>query len=163
MRSVVLLRHGKSDRSTGVEDHERPLTMRGCRAAAAIGRFVSAAGQIPDLAVTSTAVRARETLRLAHEAGTWGCPTREDPRLYGASVADVLALIRREDVGVQRLLLVGHEPAWSATLTTLIGGGEFRMPTCAAGQVDFDVADWSGVEPGAGELAWFLPPRLIEG
>jgi len=161
VKSLILLRHGKSDRPAGMADHERPLAQRGRRAAEAMGRFVAAAGQVPDVAATSTAVRARDTLRIACEAGRWSCRVREDPALYDALPGAVLGVVRAEDAGTERLLLVGHEPTLSETLALLVGGGSLRFPTAAALLVELDVGAWDEVAPGTGELAWLLPPRLL--
>ena len=71
MKTLFLLRHGKSDWGHGVADHERPLTRRGEDAARRIGRLLAGIGQVPERVVSSTAVRARQTAQLAAEAGSW--------------------------------------------------------------------------------------------
>ena len=80
MRSLILFRHGKSDWDAPfASDHERPLTNRGKEAARLMGRFLQQTGQIPDLAVSSSAQRARDTQQLAARAGHWkstGCGMR---------------------------------------------------------------------------------------
>ncbi len=60
---------------------------------------------------------------------------------------------------VGRLALVGHEPVWSTTAGVLIGGGRVRMRTGSA--VAIDLTSWALAEPGRGELAWMLTPRLF--
>ena len=69
MKMVLLLRHGKSDWSTAVDDRERPLAKRGRRAARAIGEFLTRAGEAPDAIVASPARRAADTATLAAAAG----------------------------------------------------------------------------------------------
>ena len=141
----------------------RPLARRGRRAAAAVGRFLASTGQVPDLALTSPAVRATQTLELAMAAGGWTCAAREVPSFYGADAGSVLAEVRAapDDAGV--LLLVGHEPGWSEATALLIGGGRVRMPTAAVALVTVDVTRWRAVAPGAGELTWMVVPRLLPG
>ena len=56
-RMLLLLRHGKSDWSSNVDDRERPLAKRGRKAAQAIGRFLTEAGEAPDAVVASPARR----------------------------------------------------------------------------------------------------------
>ena len=66
MRTLLLLRHAKSDWDASyADDHERPLAKRGKKAAALIGRHLAATGQVPDRVVSSTAVRAADTVRRA--------------------------------------------------------------------------------------------------
>ena len=75
MKTLYMLRHGKSDWNNALPDHERTLAPRGIDAAQRIGRLLRDLDEVPDRIVASTAVRARETVRLAGEAGE--DPTRE--------------------------------------------------------------------------------------
>jgi phosphohistidine phosphatase len=162
VRALILLRHGKSDwEADYADDRARPLARRGRKAAKTIGRFLTKAGQVPDAAVTSPALRAEDTLRLAMKAGGWTCPVRTAAALYGAGVSGLLGEIRQEPDATALLLAVGHEPTWSDAITAFIGGGSVRLPTAALARVDFDVDRWEGIRPGTGELAWILPPRLL--
>ncbi|MGW3729375.1 SixA phosphatase family protein, partial [Streptomyces sp. NPDC000851] len=61
LRRLVVLRHAKSAWPLDVADHERPLAPRGRRDAPAAGRALAEADCLPDLALCSTAARARQT------------------------------------------------------------------------------------------------------
>ena len=162
MKRLILLRHAKSDWDAPYDaDHARPLASRGEHAAAAIGRALALARQIPDLAITSSARRARTTVDIAAAAGDWDCPIQATDDLYGASPGDAIRLVNRADDDVDRLLLAGHEPTWSHLAAILTGGGRFQMKTATALAVDFDIATWDRAEPGAGAAAWMLNPRLF--
>lgn len=128
-----------------------------------MGRFLVAAGWTPDRVVSSSAVRARTTAELASEAGGWEAETVLDPGLYGASVAAAVRCAAEQDDSIETLLLVGHEPTWSAAVTTLIGGGSVRMPTAAAAGLLFPGESWREVGPGRGELRFLVPPRALSG
>jgi phosphohistidine phosphatase len=160
--TLILLRHAKSDWHGGDPDRDRPLSPRGRRAAATIGRFLARLGELPDAALTSPATRARETLRLAMDAGGWTCPTRESERLYHDGVDGLLAEVNTEASSTRLLLAVGHEPTWSEAVAVLTGGTEVRMPTAAAACIDFGDTPWSQVGGGSGVLGWLVTPRLIE-
>lgn len=163
MKTVLLLRHGKSDWDADYgRDHERPLATRGTKDAKRMGRFLAAAGPLPDLCVTSTAVRARTTLALAHEAGGWSAPVVETDVLYGCSPHDVLRVITATDDGIDTLLLAGHEPTWSETVEDLMGGGTVRMPTAALACLDFNADAWQRVGWGRGVLRWLVIPRALK-
>ena len=74
MKSIILFRHGKSDWNANYDgDHNRPLARRGIKATKNMGRFLAERNQIPDLVISSTAVRARTSAELAMEAGNWNC------------------------------------------------------------------------------------------
>ena len=74
MKTLILFRHGKSDWNTDyAADHDRPLAKRGRNAAATMGAMLARIEQVSDRVLTSSAVRARETVELAAEAGGWKC------------------------------------------------------------------------------------------
>jgi phosphohistidine phosphatase len=126
-----------------------------------MGALLAQAGQIPDRVLTSSAVRALDTVRLAAEAGGWTCPVEVVPEFYGSSAPAVLARVRQEEDGASSLLLAGHEPTWSSLFLELTGG-LVRFPTAAMARIDVGTDSWSGVEAGRGMLVWFLTPRLIK-
>jgi phosphohistidine phosphatase len=109
-RTLLLLRHAKSDYPTGVADHERPLAPRGEREATLAGDWLRANAPAVDAVLCSTATRTRETL----------ARTRIDAavdyvdRLYDATPGAVIAEINRVDPEVETLLVVGHEPTMSS-------------------------------------------------
>jgi phosphohistidine phosphatase len=159
---LILLRHGKSDWQADYgDDRSRPLAQRGRKAAKRMGRFLSRAGQVPDAAITSPAVRADDTLRLAMEGGGWTCPVRMAPALYRGGVPGLFGEVRNEPATTDVLLAVGHEPTWSEAVAALIGGGEIRFPTGALARIDLDVDAWDEIAPGTGVLAWTIGPRLL--
>ena len=61
-RTLLLLRHAKSDYPAGVADHERPLAPRGIREAALAGNWLRAHAPGVDAVLCSTATRTRQTL-----------------------------------------------------------------------------------------------------
>lgn len=163
VRSLLMLRHAKSDwrLDSGVDDLGRPLAGRGRRAARAVGQALRAAEEVPDRALVSPARRAQETLVLAVRAGGWECDVEICEELYG-SPDDVLDAIRRRGRDARRLMVVGHQPTWSATASELANGATLRLPTASVLRLDFDVDDWQALQ-GEGHVAWLVTPRLLEG
>lgn len=163
LKTLLLLRHGKSDWDADYGgDHERPLTGRGRKDAARMGRFLAANGPLPDRCLTSTAVRARTTLDLAHAAGGWQAPVTPTADLYHAGRDAVLNIIRGVDDAIGTLLIAGHEPTLSETIEGLIGGGTVTMPTAALACVDLEVDAWGETGWGAGTLRWLVIPKALK-
>ena len=163
MRHLYLLRHAKSDWSGEFgSDRERDLTSRGRKAAATIGRFLTAVRQAPDAVLTSPAVRARRTVEIAAEAGEWGAPIATAERLYGGSADSLLEVVRGADDQAVRLLLAGHEPIWSESVGRFVGSGRVRMVTAAVARVDLPFHRWSETRFGYGTLAWLCTPKLLQ-
>jgi phosphohistidine phosphatase len=112
-RTLLLLRHAKSDYPEGATDHQRPLAPRGVREAGLAGDWLRARPQAVDAVLCSTATRTRETLARTRI----GAPVRFLDELYDATAGAVIAQLNRvEDLfgsPVRTLLVVGHEPAMS--------------------------------------------------
>ena len=161
MPTLLVLRHGKSDWDAeyGV-DAERPLAKRGRRAATTIGRHLAEVGPRPTLALTSPAVRARDTLERVLAAAGFDCPTRVVASFYGHGTDAVLDELRRLRGSPEVVIVVGHEPTWSDLIATLTGS-VVRFPTAALAQLDVDT-EWAQLGPDSAVLTWLVLPRDLE-
>jgi phosphohistidine phosphatase len=165
-RTLIVVRHAKSDWDAGAPDHERPLNARGRREAPELGRRLAAAGLRPDLVVCSDATRAQQTWQLA--ASAWPDPPalRVEGRLYDASRSEVLAVVNQTPDQVTTLACVGHEPTSSAFAGVLAGAAEPEaatllaagLKTACAAVLTFD-GSWSTLEPGTARLSAVVAPR----
>jgi len=168
MRSLWLLRHAKASRDEAyADDHARPLTPRGERAALQVAEHLGSAEGHPTLILCSTAARTRATLEplLARLEPT---PRVEiEPELYLASAGQLLARLTRVPAAEKRVLLVGHNPGLHELAVRLAARGEgaalarlrAKLPTAALVRLDLDVAQWREVAPGCGALAELRFPR----
>ncbi|MFD8305941.1 SixA phosphatase family protein [Streptomyces sp. NPDC059690] len=167
LRRLVVLRHAKSAWPAGVPDHERPLAPRGRRDAPAAGRALAEADCLPDLALCSTAVRARQTWELA--SAQWGTPppVRRDARLYAAEPADLLDAVHEVSPEVETLLLIGHNPALEELVLELAGDGlddaldevRAKFPTSAIAVLAWHGTTWRALAPGTALLTGMIVPR----
>ncbi|MFI6489015.1 SixA phosphatase family protein [Streptomyces sp. NPDC050564] len=167
LRRLVALRHAKSAWPAAVPDHERPLAPRGRRDAPAAGRALADADCLPDLALCSTAVRARQTWELAAEQ--WGTPptVRLDARLYGADVPELLEVLHEVPDQVRTLLLIGHNPGLEELVLELAGDGlddalaqvRQKFPTSAVAVLAWHGSSWRELAPGTALLTEMLVPR----
>ncbi len=159
---LFLMRHGKSDWSAGSgRDHERPLAQRGIQAVLRMGQCLSTGEQLPELIVSSTAVRARSTADLLVQGAQTSIPIEMSDAFYESTPERVLADIKKRKDDVSSLMIVGHEPTWSSLASQLIGGGELAFPTGAIARIDFDCERWTQVAKGRGVLKWLLQPKLF--
>lgn len=160
MTNLMLLRHAKSDWDAAyARDYDRPLNERGVRSAGAIGEFIAAYDLVPDLVLSSGAVRAANTARLAAAAGGWQTEIREVADLYGAGPEEVLAAVRAQ-TEAGRLLVVGHNPAMSLTVSRLTGGA-LGMPTAALACLSLPGAFPAEAAWGTAELQLYVTPRPL--
>ena len=156
MRTLILLRHGKSDWSGNEPDDLRPLAPRGRRQVPASGRWLAEnAGQI-DLAVVSPAARARETWDLAAAELAVPPPVRFDERVYAASTGSLLGLLRELPDAMSTVVLVGHNPGVEDLVADLTGRW-VPMPPSALAVIDVP-GPWSDAGSGAELRAHGRPP-----
>jgi phosphohistidine phosphatase len=138
---IWLLRHG--DAADGSPDSERPLTDKGRKQSRAAGAALKALGVKPHACLTSPKVRAADTARLA--CAELGVEPRHEPKLAGGPFdPPALAAGLGDDV-----LLVGHDPDFSAAVHNLTGA-----------QVRMRKGGLAGIEKG--ELIVLLRPKELK-
>ena len=162
-RTLVLLRHAKAEQRGWDNDHERELTGRGRRDAAAAGHWLVEHGIGVDEVLCSTSERTQQTTE-----GVWasGCPEGEvhlDRRIYLASPERLLEVIREADEDADVLMVVGHAPGIPSLAELLCDGegsveGHRKMaegfPTCAVAVLQY-AGRWSDLDFGEARLERF--------
>ncbi|MDQ1301006.1 MAG: phosphohistidine phosphatase [Chloroflexota bacterium] len=151
---IYFLRHGEADwPAWQAPDGERPLTDRGIKelriVAAGIADLKLEIGAI----LTSPLRRASQTAEIVAKA--LGMPTAIESALApGFTPALLLALIEKH--ASRELLLVGHEPDFSAAIRALTGG-DVKMA-----KAGFACVEIIYPQTTAGELIWLIPPKIFK-
>lgn len=165
-RELLILRHGKSDWSTGAAtDFERPLKKRGRRDAERMGRWLREQDLLPAHVVSSPARRARETVqRLCEAAGLEEAAVHWEPALYEADLERLLAALAASPAQARRVLLAGHNPELEELLRYLGGPGVARpqdgklLATATLAALTLP-DDWSRLAPGCARNIRITRPR----
>lgn len=135
--TLVLMRHGKSDWSGLEPDHERPLGKRGRRQAPEAGAWLAGHVHV-DLAVVSTAERARETWELVSGELPEPPDVRFDERVYGATAAHLLEIVHGFPEEAGTVVVVGHNPDLEDLVAQLTGAW-VALKTSSVAILDLDV------------------------
>jgi phosphohistidine phosphatase len=153
MKTLLVLRHAKSSwDNPALDDHERPLNVRGEEDAPRIGQLAREEGLAPELIVSSDAVRARLTAEAMADAT--GGRILLDPRLYHASATEILTALRSVvdeseessgENGVATVMIVGHNPGLEQLIALLTGQLE-SLPTAALAQIALPIERWSALD-----------------
>ena len=142
MKTLLVLRHAKSSwNDPALDDHERPLNKRGRRDAPRMGALVREYGLIPDVVISSDAVRARLTAEAVAEAARYAGEILLDPHLYLAGPADILSLLPTVQENAKTVMIVGHNPGLE-TLVEQLTGERQDLPTAALAQIDLPIDQW---------------------
>ena len=157
-RNLYFLRHGQAgDAETWQgDDFDRPLTDEGRERMKLEAEAIKLLDLGLDRIVTSPLVRARQTAAIVADALQMRDALIEDQRLGPGFGLDQLANVLRDRARTSALMLVGHEPSFSATVSRLIGGAAIDFKKGALARVY--LSDTSELE---GELMWLVPPRVI--
>jgi phosphohistidine phosphatase len=161
MKRLLLVRHAKSDWSDpSLPDHDRPLNKRGERDAPRMAALWAESLPVPDLIVSSTARRARQTATAFAKAWKKDPKTillRED--LYLASPRTWLKVVKSLPREAQFVALFGHNEGISEFVEELLGRDWESMPTCAGALVSMAIEEWADVSAGLGMLERYEYPK----
>jgi phosphohistidine phosphatase len=162
MRHLYLLRHAKSSwKDESLADFDRPLAGRGRRACDVIARFISTNGIELDLAISSTAVRARDTIEIVKQRARLKIEVRYDERIYEASMERLLEVISQTENDKKSIMLVGHNPGFEELLQSLTGTEE-TFPTAALAKINLKISKWSEPLTGKATMEWIVRPKELE-
>lgn len=171
MKRIHVLRHAKSDRGDpDLDDHDRPLSERGRRAADRLSRHCREAGVRPDVVVCSTALRARQTLRRLRPGLGPRARIVEDRSIYLGGVGAVLAAIRALDDAAETVMIVGHNPDLQSLILTLVAPRadavldrvRAKLPTCALATLECPADSWAKVARNSCRLTSLVTPRDLD-
>jgi phosphohistidine phosphatase len=142
MKTLLVLRHAKSSwNDPALDDHERPLNKRGRRDAPRMGELVREYGLIPDVVISSDAVRARLTAEAVAEEARYAGEILVDPRLYMARPADIVSLLPTVRENAETVMIVGHNPGLEKLVEQLTGERQ-DLPTAALAQIVLPIDQW---------------------
>ena len=160
-KRLILMRHAKSGWEHSLSDHERSLTPRGTRAAAAMGDWLKKNNYHVDQAYVSTARRTRETydyldLRLDKTK------IQYQDKLYLAPET-VLFDTLKQATG-SHVLIIAHNPGIAECANHLARTrpnhiGFEHYPSAATWVAEMDLKTWSTLTPHSGKTLDFCVPK----
>ena len=168
MKLLTLIRHAKACPPSPSQplDFLRPLSDRGLRDAALLGKHLKSAFNFaPDYLLVSPATRTRSTADLiAREADLPNSLIHLEPRLYEAPLSQFLEVLRALPDHVQHAACISHNPSTEALANWLCG--HLAIPKLRTGGVvllQLPLDSWSALQPGDALLLAHFFPSLIGG
>ena len=167
----MIFRHGHAQDYAPEGDIEgdfvRELQDKGKRNAQRVGVWMARNDLRPDYVISSPATRAKRTAeKSCKTAGLNSDIVLHDERIYGASVEDLLEVIRGVPNDAKRLLLVGHNPGLEGLVRKICRGAVPRtkkgaiLPPAALAYITFD-GDWDGLSKNSGECVELIRPKKL--
>ncbi len=172
MKTLGLFRHAKSDwHDPRARDFDRPLNPRGEKGAGLVGRHIFDHDVKWDKVIASPAVRVAETIELAAKAAGRPIAVNWDRRIYLASSATLLDLLREQKDDPVSVLMVGHNPGLEDVIFDLVPNDatsplrdvvELKFPTASFAVLELDIEHWSELKDRCGKLVHLIRPRDLD-
>ncbi|MCC4213341.1 SixA phosphatase family protein [Leeuwenhoekiella parthenopeia] len=161
MKTIYLVRHAKSSWEYELEDHQRPLNDRGLHDAPLMGAYIRERIELPQLVLSSDAVRAKTTAMLYLKE--LGIPEEElklDNRLYDFGGTRLDKVIKSCDDGVDRLMVFGHNNALTYWVNRYGDLEIENVSTAAFTAIQFKAKSWSDISNGKTIL--YVKPKQLK-
>lgn len=154
MKTLLLMRHAKSSwKNSDLADHERSLKKRGRKDSVLMAKLLKKKDLVPDMVLSSSAVRAAETMEIILDTIKVKGKAKTKDVLYMAEPETILEKINSVDDDVNTVLVIGHNPGLESLVQTL-GGKIDALPTAAIAVFVLPINAWSELTTETeGELA----------
>nr|WP_320048923.1 histidine phosphatase family protein [uncultured Desulfuromonas sp.] len=163
-KKLTLIRHAKSSwDDTDLKDIDRPLTRRGEKDAARVGRWLKDQQWRPDAFWSSHALRALMTTKIiaSHTKLSLSSLSKKK-KLYLADAEELLVILTNADDRIDHLALVGHNPGLLDLVKALTGEMLENLPTTAVYHIELPIARWADITPGSGQTLYHTTPKKLK-
>jgi len=148
MKTLMLFRHAESSwNDDSLLDHDRPLNERGQQDASLMGKFIKKQRLVPDLVLSSTAVRAHTTAAAAAETAGFVGEIQLNEQLYLASEETLVESVQTlPNETAVRVLVVAHNPGMEKLVQMLSGRFQIKFPTAALAIFSIGTTTWRALQ-----------------
>lgn len=167
MKTLMLMRHAKAAwPETEIPDRDRELKSKGHRQAERMSAHLGGRLEAPQRIYCSDARRTRETLPPFLRA--WSLAEEEvvvyEPGLYLATDHQLLEEIARWPDGLDRVMLVGHNPGLTDLVNRLTSRETYlkNLRPCAVVVLTLPVKAWAEILPGTAAVSLHLRPKELK-
>jgi phosphohistidine phosphatase len=163
VKTLLIIRHAKSDQSFFGNDFERPLNERGKKDAPVIAKRLLDRNIAIDAFVASPAKRAKKTAELFCET----YKKKEEniifiSALYHAPADVFYEVIKQLDDIFNTVAIFAHNPGISYFVNGLVADLRIdNMPTCAVFAIQSDISSWKEFRKAKKEFLFFDYPKNI--
>ena len=160
MKKLFLIRHAKSDWSDNtLKDFDRGLNARGLKDAPFMGKLLKGRNIIPDLIISSPALRTKLTIEILLKEMTLEQEIIYDESIYEAPFLNLKKVVDMIDDQFNTVFLVGHNPGLCDFANSLCNESFENIPTCGIVELDFNTNFWSDISKENSKLISFEYPK----
>jgi len=162
-KHLYLLRHAQTlDKRQDETDFDRQLTSIGSQNSTRMGRNLKQKEILPDIILSSPAVRAQATAEhVAEQIAYDPFKIHYNHEIYNASVRTFLEVVNNMKKEWESVLIVGHNPSITYLAEYITGEAIGNMSTCGLVHIEFEQDDWALMTEGTGIFKWYEYPDLL--
>ncbi|TVR31192.1 MAG: hypothetical protein EA404_10570 [Spirochaetaceae bacterium] len=159
MKQIVVVRHvSAAPAEENLGDFVREITPVGERHARNFARRLAERNLVPQHIICSDAVRAVQTSEVFGAQSGYAGEIDANPDLYDATEETWLDILRGLDDALDRVMIVGHNPAVEA-LVHLLTGNHHKLKAGAVAVIQIDSESWRAVAHSDGvQLLTLIEP-----
>ncbi|MGZ5196834.1 MAG: SixA phosphatase family protein [Kaistella sp.] len=159
MKTLILVRHAKSDWPEDTDDFDRPLADRGLHDAEKMSAYMKQNNVEIEKFVSSPALRALSTCNIFDKAYQIGVETNS--KLYNANESNFESVIYDLKDEVNSVAMFSHNNGIS-NFANMMSEEIFAFPTCGVAGFQVDCESWSEFESAKKKLLFFYEPKSIK-
>ncbi len=162
MKTLLIIRHAKSDQRFFGNDFERPLNERGKADAPVMAQRLLDKKIVIDAFISSPAKRAKKTAELfcttcnrLSEEIIFVTP------LYHAPSEVFYEVIQHIDDNINTAAIFSHNPGITDFVNSLTNARVDNMPTCGVFAIKTNIPNWAGFTTAEKEFLFFDYPKMV--
>ena len=163
MKTVYIVRHAKSSwDEPGVDDHGRPLLAAGIKKTKLVIDFLKNKNVMPDLMITSSALRAKDTAFLiANGLGYTHSDIIVDEKMYHASPDSIMDELYALDDEINSVMIFGHNPTLTYFVNQFIEPTIVNLPTSGVAAFEFVTDKWAEIGAAKCRTLFTVFPKML--
>ena len=163
-KTVYIVRHAKSSWDNfALSDHDRPLLPVGIKKTKRISKYLKSKKVLPDLFISSSAVRAFETARLIAKGIGYETDAIDNRKeLYHAGIDEIYDELFSIDNSVNSVMIFGHNPTFTFFVNNFVSPEIDNLPTSGVVGVEFKANSWESIANAKFKVNFVVFPRMLK-
>jgi phosphohistidine phosphatase len=163
MKTLVIIRHAKSSWSNAdLNDHDRPIKGKGRDRTHKVAGYLKEHNIVPDLMVSSTAVRTVETASIiAHELNYPLESIVCEKTFYHANVSSITDYLFGLNNDVDTVFIFGHNPTFTHLSNNFVDDPIDWLPTTGTVCINFDTDKWEKIMLANRKTNFVVFPKML--
>ena len=163
IKTLYLIRNARSDwNDIGASDFERGITKKGKKDIQTMGSYLMLKNVMPNIILSSCALRAQQTADVISESLQYKGKIEYLQELYYTPTSTLLDILYMQDISVELLFVVGHNPQLTDMANMLIDEHISKIPSSGIVAIDFDIQEWSELRYTKGKIDFFITPKQFK-